>query len=153
MVIIGQKTLREKNGLDVISKQNASVKKSRGREDGVELHITDGAVGEPDARDVLGMAIAITAFGTAATRQVTWTMTSHLRCCLNDPRCSRIPRVKCKTVWVRWRRRSMTLLTLAFCRNVPRYCAILFCARIHDVFRRALLGDPPARVYPMKMQL
>ena len=77
MVIIGQKTLREKNGLDVISKQNASVKKSRGREDGVELHITDGAVGEPDARDVLGMAIAITAFGTAATRQVTWTMTSH----------------------------------------------------------------------------
>ena len=76
-VIIGKKILRGNFAIDVIAKQNASVEKSRGREEGLELHITAGGMGEPNARDVLGVAMAITTFGTAATRQVTWTMTSH----------------------------------------------------------------------------
>ena len=46
MVIIGQKTLREKLGIDVMAQLKASVLKEYGRENGPELKITGGAVAE-----------------------------------------------------------------------------------------------------------
>ena len=63
MVIIGQKTLREKLGIDVMAQLKASVLKAHGREDGPEMEITAGAVGEPNAGAVLRAAMAVTAFG------------------------------------------------------------------------------------------
>ena len=63
VVIIGQKTLREKVGIDVMVQLKASVLKAHGREDGPEMEITAGAVGEPNAGAVLRAAMAVMAFG------------------------------------------------------------------------------------------
>ena len=62
VVIIGQKTLREKLGIDVMPQLKASVRKAHGREDGPEMEITAGAAGEPNAGAVLRPAMAVTAF-------------------------------------------------------------------------------------------
>ena len=48
VVIIGQKTLREKFGIDVMTQLKASVLKVHSREDGPEMEITADAVGEPN---------------------------------------------------------------------------------------------------------
>ena len=45
----------------------------------------------------------------------------------------------------------MTLLTMAYRRNVPRCCAISACTKL-DVFRREVLGDPPLRVETMTVR-
>ena len=63
VVIIGQKTLREKLGIDVMAQLKASVLKARGREYGPEMEITAGAVGEPNASAVMRAAMVVTAFG------------------------------------------------------------------------------------------
>ena len=63
MVIIGQKTLREKLGIDVMAQLKASVLKAHGREDGPEMEATAGAVTEPNTEAVLRAAIVVTAFG------------------------------------------------------------------------------------------
>ena len=47
----------------------------------------------------------------------------------------------------------MTLLTIAYRRNVPRCSAISFFRTHLDVFHRALLGDSPARVGPMTVRV
>ena len=56
-------------------------------------------------------------------------------------------------MWARWRRRSVTLLTMAYRRNVPRCCVISFSHTRFDVFRRTLSGNPPTRVEPMTVRL
>ena len=53
VVIIGQKTSREKLGIDVMAQLKASVLKAHGLEDGPEIEITAGAVGEHNAGAVL----------------------------------------------------------------------------------------------------
>ena len=63
VVIIGQKTLREKFGIDVMAQLKASVLKAHGREDGPEIETTAGAVDEPNAGAVLRAAMTVTAFG------------------------------------------------------------------------------------------
>ena len=64
VVIIGQKTLREKLGIDIMAQLKASVLKAHGREDGPEMEITaGGAVGEPNAGAVVRAAMVVTAFG------------------------------------------------------------------------------------------
>ena len=63
MVIIGQKTATDKRGIDVMAQLKASVLKAYRREDGPEMEIIAGAVGEPIASDVLRVAMAVTAFG------------------------------------------------------------------------------------------
>ena len=64
MVIIGQRTLREKLGIDIMAQLKASVLKAHGREDGPEMEITaGGAVGEPNAGAVVRAAMVVTAFG------------------------------------------------------------------------------------------
>ena len=63
VVIIGQKTLREKLGIDVLAQLKVSVLKAHGREDGPEMDTTAGAVDEPNAEAVLRAVMAVTAFG------------------------------------------------------------------------------------------
>ena len=63
VVIIWQKTLRRKLGIDVITQLKASVRKAHEREDGPEMEDTTGAVDEPNAGAVLRAAMAATAFG------------------------------------------------------------------------------------------
>ena len=77
MVIIGQKTLSEKRGIDVTTQLKASVLRAHGREDGPELEATADAMDEPNARAVLRAAMAVAASERAAARQLTWTMTPH----------------------------------------------------------------------------
>ena len=63
VVIIGQKTLREKLGIDVMTQLMASVLKAQGREDGPEMEATAGAVDEPNTGAALQAAMVVTAFG------------------------------------------------------------------------------------------
>ena len=48
VVVIGQKTLREKLGIDVMAQLEASVFQARGREDGAEMKSTAGAEPKTD---------------------------------------------------------------------------------------------------------
>ena len=48
LVIIGQKTLREKLGIDVMAQLTASVLKAQGHPDGVVMELTARYVGEPN---------------------------------------------------------------------------------------------------------
>ena len=63
VVIIGKKTLREKLGIDVMAQLKPSELKAHGREDGQEMEIIAGAVGELNAGAVLRAAMTLTAFG------------------------------------------------------------------------------------------
>ena len=62
MVIIGQKTLREKLGIDVTAQMKASVLKAQGRQNGAGMELTARSVGEPNDGAVLRVAIAVIAF-------------------------------------------------------------------------------------------
>ena len=63
VAIIEPKTLRKKLGIDVTTQLKASTLKAHGREDGLEMKATAGAVDEPNAEAVLRTAMAVTAFG------------------------------------------------------------------------------------------
>ena len=77
VVIIGQKTLREKLGIDVMAQIKASVLKAQGRQDGAGMELTARSVSEPNNGAVLRAAMAVTAFIPGATRRATWTIRSH----------------------------------------------------------------------------
>ena len=62
MIIIGQKTLREKIRLDAMAQLNASVLKAHGCQDDAGMEFTALAVGEPNAGAVLRAAMAVAAF-------------------------------------------------------------------------------------------
>ena len=85
MVIIGQKTLREKFGVDVMAQLKASVLKAHAREDGPEMELQLVLWESPTLGLCCGWRWLSRRSDRAATRQVTWTMTSDRRCCLNDP--------------------------------------------------------------------
>ena len=101
-----------------------------GRQHGAEIELTARSVGEPNVGAVPRAAMAVTAFvpGGDAPSDVDDAVALTLlyqRPVMN----SRIPRWKCGMVWTFWRRLSITLLTMAPRRNVPRCCAISFFAR------------------------
>ena len=77
MVIIRQKTLTEKLGIDVMAQLKASVLKAYGRQDGAGVELTARAAGEPTAGAVLRARWLPRRSGGAAMRQVTRTITSH----------------------------------------------------------------------------
>ena len=77
VVILGQKALREKLGIDVMTQLKASVLNAHGREDGPAMEATAGAVDEPNAGAVLRGRWLSRRSDRAAARQVTWTMTPH----------------------------------------------------------------------------
>ena len=62
VVIIGQKTLREKLGIDVMAQLKASVLKAQGRQDGAGMELPTRSVGEPNDGAVLRAAMAATSF-------------------------------------------------------------------------------------------
>ena len=123
VVIIGQKTLRKKIGIDVMA---ASVLKAQGRQDGAGMELTTArCVGEPNDGFVLRAAMAVTAFVTGGDApgdvddEVALTLPSQRPMIFQE----------CGIVRACWRRLSITLLTVAPRRNVPRCCAISFFAR------------------------
>ena len=62
VVIIGQKTLRETSGTDVMAQLKASVPKAQGCQDGAGMELTARSVGEPNDGAVLRATMAVTAF-------------------------------------------------------------------------------------------
>ena len=86
MVIIGQKTLREKLGIDVMTQHKASVLKTHGHEDGPAMEATAGAVDEPNAGAALLATMSVMALkpGGGAPGDVDDDDTQWC-CCLNDP--------------------------------------------------------------------
>ena len=62
VVIIGQKTLREKLGIGVKPQLKASVPKAQGRQDGAGMEFAARSVDEPNDGAVLRAAMAVTAF-------------------------------------------------------------------------------------------
>ena len=153
MVIIGQKTLREKLGIDVMIQLKASVLKARRRENGPEVEATAGAVDEPNAGAVLRAAMAVTAFGPGGGApgdvddDATLTLLFQRHMMLQDSEVEMQARVGALG----------TAVDDAGGHDLPPECAkmlrdIVFRAHL-DVGRRALLGDLPARVEPMTMRL
>ena len=148
MVIIVQKTLREKLGTDVMAQL-----KAHGREDGAEMETTARAVGEPNAGAVPRAAMAVTAFGpgsdtpgdvadndTLTPLPEQPTMFQHFEVEMQD----RVGALE-------------TAVDDAVDHGLPPECAkmlrdIVFRTHL-DVFRRELLGDPPESVEPMTVRL
>ena len=62
VAIIGQKTLREKLGIDVMAQLKVSVLKAQGRQDGAGMELTARSVDKPNNGAVLRAAMAVTAF-------------------------------------------------------------------------------------------
>ena len=150
VVIIGQKTLREKLGIDVMTQLKASVLKAHGCQDDAGIEFTALAVGEPNAGAVVRAAIAVTVFGPGGDASgdvedgVTLTLLSQRPMMLQDSE-------------VEMQDRMGALETAVDDHGLPPECAkvlrdIVFRTHL-DVFRRALLGDPPARVEPMTVRL
>ena len=134
MIIIGQKTLREKLGIDVMAQLKTSVLKAQGRQDGAGMELTVRSVGEPNDGAALRAAMAVTAFvpGGDTPGDVNDEVTLMLPS--QRPMIFQIPRCECGIVWACWRRLSITLLTVAPRRNVPRCCDISFFARALTCF-------------------
>ena len=114
---------------------------------------TAGAVDEPNARTVLRAAMAVTAFGPGGGApgdvddDATLTLLSQRPMMFQDSEVEMQDRVGALE----------TTVDDAVDHGLPGECAkmlrdIIFRTYL-DVFRRALLGDPPARVDPMTMRL
>ena len=157
MVIIGQKTLREELGIDVMAQLKASVLKEQGRHDGAGMELTVRSVGEPNDGAVLRAAMAVTAFvpGVApgdverdVDNEVTLTLLPSQRPMLFQGS------------QVEMRDRVGVLETTvddSVDHDSPPGCAkmlrdIVFRTHL-DVLRRVLPGDPPARKKPVAVRL
>ena len=130
MVIIGQKTLREKLGIDVMAQLKASVLKAHGREDGPKMETTGGAAGETNAGAMLRVAMAVTAFGPGGDAPgdvddgVTLALLSQRPMMFHDDEVEMQDRVGALETAVD------DAVDNAYRQNVPRCCAISFFARI-----------------------
>ena len=148
MVIIGQNTLREKLRIDVMTELKASVLKAHKREDRSGMEITAGAVDEPNADAVLQAAMVVMAFGPGGNEpgevdnDVTMTRLSQQPMMFQDSEVETQDRVSALE----------TAVDDAVDHGLPPECAKMLrdiAFRTHlGVFRRVLLGDPPARVEP-----
>ena len=147
MVIIGQKTLREKLGIDVMAQLKASVLKAQGRQDGAGMELTARSVGEPNDGAVLRAAMSVTVFvpgGDApgdVDDEVTLTLSSQRPMIFQDSEVEMRDRVGVLE----------TAVDNAVDHGSPPESAkmlrdIAFCA--HFDVCRALSGDPPARKKP-----
>ena len=152
MVVIGQKTLREKHGTCVMAQLKASVLKAHGRQDGAEVGLTACAMGS-QRWCLLQAAMAVTAFGPGGDApgdvddEIKLTLPSQIPMIFQD---SEVEMQDCVGV-------SETEVDDAVDHGFPPECAktlhdVVFRTHL-DVFRRAFSGDPPARVEPMAMRL
>ena len=77
VVVIGQKPLTEKLGIDAMAQLKASVLKAQGHRDGAGMELTARSVGEPNDVAVLRARWLSRRSCRAVTRQATWPMSSH----------------------------------------------------------------------------
>ena len=77
VVIVGQKTFREKRGIDVMTQLKKSVLKAHGREDGLKWRLQLLLWTSPTLGLCCGRRWLSWHSERAATRQVTWTMMPH----------------------------------------------------------------------------
>ena len=152
-VIIGQKTLREKLGIDVMAQLKASVLKAQGRQDGAWMELTARSMDEPNGGAALQSAMAVTAFrpgGDApgnVNDEVTLTLPSQRTMIFQDSEVEMRGRVGVLE----------TAVNNAVDHGSPSECAKMLCDivfRTHlDVLRRVLPGDPHARTKPVAVRL
>ena len=153
VVVIGQKTLREKLGIDVMAQLKASVLKAHGCHDDAGMEFTALAVGEPNAGAVLRAPMASTAFGPGGDASggvddgATLTLLSQRPMMFRYSELEMHDRVGALE----------TVVDDAVDHGLPPECAkmlrdIVFRTHL-DIFRQALLGDPPARVESMTVRL
>ena len=147
-VIIGQRTLREKLGIDVMAKLMVSVLKTQGRQGGAGMEPTARSVGEPNDGAVLRAAMAVTAIVPGSDPpgnvddEVALTLPSQRPMIFQD---SGVKMRDCVGV-------LDTVVDNAVDNSSPPECAkmlryIVFRTHL-DVFCRALSGDPHARKKP-----
>ena len=153
VVIIGQKTLREKLGIDVMAQLKASVLKAQVRQEGAGMELTARAVGEPKAGAVLRAAMAVTAFGPSG--DAPGDVDNNVTPMLPAQRPMIFP--DCEVEMPDREGVLETAVDNSVDHDSPPECAkivrdIGFRTHLH-VFRRAFLGDPPARVEPMAVRL
>ena len=148
VIIIGQKTLREKPGIDVMAQLKASVLKVQGRQDGAGMELTARSVGEPNNGAVLRAAMVVTAFVPSGDApgdvddKVALTLPSQRPMIFQDLEVGMRDRVGVLE----------TAVDNAVDHSCPPECAkmlryIVFRSHL-DVLRRALSGDPHARKKP-----
>ena len=153
LVIIGQKTLKERLGIDVMAQLKASALKAHGCQDDAGMKFTALAVGEPNAGAVLRAAISVTVCGPGrdpsgdVEDEVTLTLLSQRPMVSKDSEMEMQDRVVALE----------TAVNDVVDHGLPPECAkmlrdIVFRTHLY-VFRRALLDDPPARVEPMTVRL
>ena len=153
VAIIGQKTLKQKLGIDVMTQLKASVLKADGRQDGPDMEVSAGAVDEPNAGAVLRAAMAVTAFGPSCGApgdvddDATLMLLSQRPMMFEDSEVEMQDGVDSLG----------TAVDDAHDHESPLKCAkmlrdIVFRTHL-DVFRPALLGDLPARLEPMTVRL
>ena len=147
-VIIGQKTLREKLGIDVMARFKASILKAQVRQNGAGMELADRFVGEPNNGAVLRAAMAVTAFvpgGDApgdVDDEVALTLPSQRSMIFQDSEVEIRDGVGVLE----------TAVDNAADHNSPPQCAkmlrsIIFRTHL-NVLCRALPGDPPALKKP-----
>ena len=153
VVFTGQKTLREKLGIDVMAQLKASVLKAQGRQDGTGMELTARSVGEPNDGAVLREVMAVTAFvpgGDApcdVDDEATLTLPSQRPMIIQDSEVEMKDRAGVIETAVD---NSVNDDSPPGCAKMPR--DIVF--RVHlDVLCQALLGDPPARQKAVTIRL
>ena len=153
VVVIGQKTPREKLGIDVMAQLKASVLKAQGRQDGAGMELTARSVGEPYDGAVLRAAMAVTAFvpGDDAPGdvdgEVALTLPSQRPMILQDSELEMRDRVGVLETAVD---NAVDHSSPPECAKMLRY--IVFRTHL-DVLCRALPGDPHAREKPGAVRL
>ena len=148
MVIIGQKTQRERLGMDVMAQLKASVLKAQGRRDGAGMELTARSVGEPNDGAVLRAALAVTAFVPGGDApgdmhdEVALTLPSQRPMIFQDSEVEMRDRVRVLE----------TAVDNAVDHSSPPQCAkmlrYIVSRTLLDVLCRALSGDPHARKKP-----
>ena len=149
MVVIGQKTLRNKLGIDVMAQLKASVLKAQGHQYGAGMEFTARSVGEPNDGAVLRAAMAVTAFVPGGDApgdvdvEVALTLPSQRPMIFQDSEVGMRDRVGVLE----------TAVDNAADPGSPPECAkmlrdIVSCTHLY-VLCRVLLGDPPARKKPV----
>ena len=131
----------------------ASVLKAHGREDGPEMVITAGAVGDPNAVAVLRAAMAVTPFGSGGGAPDDVDDDVQLTLLYQPPMMFQYSEVERKDrVGV-----LETAVDDAVDHDLPPECAKMLRDIVNrtllDIFRRALLGDPRARLETMTVWL
>ena len=152
VVIIGQKTLIENLGIDVMARLKASELKAHGCQDDSGMEFTTLAVCEPNDGAVLRAVMAVTAFGpdggaSGDVEEVTQTLLSQRPIMFQDSEVEMKDRLSALE----------TAVDDAVDHGLRPECAIVLCDIVFgthlDVLRRALLGAPPQRVEPMTVRL